>query len=107
MSPPALIIAAPASGAGKTVMTLALLRRFRNDGARVSSFKVGPDYIDPAYHRAASGRACVNLDGWAMRPATLARLAVAAGDGALITDIALSNSSIRKSSTSWPLGNKA
>ncbi len=82
MSAPALIIAAPASGAGKTVMTLALLRRFRDGGARVSSFKVGPDYIDPAYHRAASGRACVNLDGWAMRPATLARLAVAAGEGA-------------------------
>jgi cobyrinic acid a,c-diamide synthase len=82
MSASGLIIAAPASGSGKTVMTLALLRRFRDGGARVSSFKVGPDYIDPAYHRAASGRACVNLDGWAMRPATLARLAVAAGEGA-------------------------
>ncbi len=76
---PALIIAAPASGSGKTVVTLALLRRLRDDGVAVSSFKVGPDYIDPAYHRAASGRACRNLDSWAMRPATIARIARAAG----------------------------
>ena len=57
MSAPALIIAAPASGSGKTVMTLALLRRFRDGGARVASFKVGPDYLDPAYPRPASGPA--------------------------------------------------
>ncbi len=78
----ALIIAAPASGSGKTVITLALLRHFRDTGLKVSSFKIGPDYIDPAFHRAASGRACVTLDGWAMRPATLAGLARAAGAGA-------------------------
>ena len=72
---PALVVAAPASGSGKTVVTLALLRRLRNDGVAVASAKVGPDYIDPAFHRAASGRPCRNLDGWAMRPATLARLA--------------------------------
>ncbi len=76
---PALIVAAPASGSGKTVLTLALLRHLRNAGIAVSSFKVGPDYIDPAFHAAASGRVCHNLDGWAMRPATLARLAAAAG----------------------------
>jgi cobyrinic acid a,c-diamide synthase len=79
---PALMIAAPASGSGKTVLTLALLRHFRNQGSVVSSFKAGPDFIDPAYHEAASGRVCRNLDCWAMRPATLARLAAAAGDGA-------------------------
>ena len=79
---PALIIAAPASGSGKTVLTLALLRHFRNAGVAVSSFKVGPDYIDPAYHMAASGRVCGNLDCWAMRPAIVASLAAAAGDGA-------------------------
>ena len=76
---PALIVAAPASGSGKTVLTLALLRHLRNAGVAVSSFKVGPDYIDPAFHAAASGRVCHNLDGWAMRPTTLARLAAAAG----------------------------
>ena len=78
----ALIIAAPASGSGKTVITLAVLRHFRDSGLRVSSFKVGPDYIDPAFHRAASGRACITLDGWAMRLATLAGLARAVGEDA-------------------------
>ncbi len=70
--PRGLLIAAPASGSGKTLVTLALLRHFRNAGLAVGSIKVGPDYIDPAFHRAASGRPCFNLDTWAMRPATLA-----------------------------------
>ncbi|MDP6883276.1 MAG: hypothetical protein QF830_03980, partial [Rhodospirillales bacterium] len=39
------MIAAPASGSGKTVLTLALLRHFRNQGSAVSSFKAGPDFI--------------------------------------------------------------
>ncbi|NNE83021.1 MAG: cobyrinate a,c-diamide synthase [Alphaproteobacteria bacterium] len=71
---PGLIIAAPASGSGKTVVTLALLRALGNAGVGVASAKAGPDYIDPAFHRFASGRACINLDPWAMRPATLANL---------------------------------
>ena len=70
--PRGLLIAAPASGNGKTLVTLALLRRFRETGLPVGSIKVGPDYIDPAFHRAASGRPCFNLDTWAMRPGTLA-----------------------------------
>ena len=78
-SAPGLIIAAPASGCGKTVVTLALLRAFRNAGAAVASAKAGPDYIDPAFHAAASGRPCVNLDIWGMRDETLAGLAGAAG----------------------------
>jgi len=65
-----LVVAAPASGSGKTVVTLALLRLLRDRGIRVASLKVGPDFIDPAYHAAASGRACFNLDLWGMRPAT-------------------------------------
>ena len=69
-----LIIAAPASGSGKTVVTLALLRALANAGVNVASAKAGPDYIDPAFHRFASGRSCVNLDPWAMRPATLSHL---------------------------------
>lgn len=62
----ALVIAAPQSGSGKTVLTLALLRAFRNRGLIVASAKVGPDYIDPRFHEAASGRPCFNLDPWAM-----------------------------------------
>lgn len=75
--PPArgLIVAAPASGCGKTMLTLALLRAFRKAGTPTVSAKTGPDYIDPAYHAAASGRDCVNLDPWAMRPALLSALA--------------------------------
>jgi len=68
---PGLIFAAPASGTGKTVVTLAFLRRLRDEGLRAAPFKVGPDYIDAAFHGAVSGRDCVNLDLWAMRPATL------------------------------------
>ncbi len=68
-----LIIAAPASGSGKTVVTLSLLRAFKNAGVAVSSFKIGPDYIDPAYHAAASGQLCRNLDFWAMQEDTLLR----------------------------------
>ena len=71
---PGLIVAAPASGCGKTVVTLGLLRHLTGQGIATASFKVGPDYIDAAYHTAAGGRECINLDGWAMRPATLARL---------------------------------
>ncbi|MFT5182842.1 MAG: cobyrinic acid a,c-diamide synthase, partial [Alphaproteobacteria bacterium] len=63
---PGLIIAAPASGSGKTVVTLALLRALRNAGVKIASAKAGPDYIDPAFHRFATGRACINLDPWAM-----------------------------------------
>ena len=79
--PRGLLIAAPASGSGKTLVTLALLRHFRNAGLAVGSIKVGPDYIDPAFHRAASGRPCFNLDNWAMRPTTLAATLARAAAG--------------------------
>lgn len=74
MSAPGVIIAAPSSGSGKTMVTLALLRSFRNQGLGVTSFKVGPDYIDPVFHARSSGRPCPNLDSWAMRIDTLAGL---------------------------------
>ncbi|MEI6984769.1 MAG: cobyrinate a,c-diamide synthase, partial [Rhodospirillaceae bacterium] len=74
-APVGLVLAAPASSCGKTTLTLAVLRCLRNQGRRVASVKAGPDYIDPAFHAAASGRPCLNLDIWAMRPQTLARLA--------------------------------
>jgi cobyrinic acid a,c-diamide synthase len=78
---PGVLISAPASGSGKTVVTLALLRTLARGGVAVASAKVGPDYIDPAFHAAASGRPCINLDGWAMRPATLDRLIRGLGEG--------------------------
>lgn len=66
-----LVIAAPSSGCGKTVITLALLRALRRAGLRPASLKIGPDYIDPGFHRAASGGECRNYDPWAMRHQTL------------------------------------
>ncbi len=57
------------------MITLGLLRAFRKRGVRVTSAKSGPDYIDPQFHNAASGAACVNLDAWAMPPARLLGLA--------------------------------
>lgn len=78
---PGLMIAAPASGTGKTTVMLGLLRALRDDGLAVQPFKSGPDYIDPAFHRAASGRASFNLDSWAMADGLLTRIGAEA-DGA-------------------------
>lgn len=62
----ALVVAAPHSGSGKTLVTLGLIRALRNAGHTVASAKLGPDYIDPQFHAAASGSPCLNLDMWAM-----------------------------------------
>jgi cobyrinic acid a,c-diamide synthase len=75
MMPRGLIIAAPHSGAGKTTITLAVLAGLRRRGVAVRAAKAGPDYIDPAFHAAATGAAAINLDSWAMSPALLDSLA--------------------------------
>lgn len=77
---PGLLIAAPRSGAGKTVITLGLLRALRRQGVTVQPYKCGPDYIDTGYHQLASGRAAYNLDSWAMGRPLLHALAARAQD---------------------------
>lgn len=85
--PKGLMISAPASGTGKTTVMLGLLRALRDDGLTVQPFKSGPDYIDPAFHSAACGAACLNLDAWAMAPDQIA--AYAAGPGLLLIEGAM------------------
>ncbi len=75
---PGLIFSAPASGAGKTTVMLGLLRALAEAGLDVQPFKSGPDYFDPAFHRAACGRASFNLDSWAMGPDLLDSIAAQA-----------------------------
>jgi cobyrinic acid a,c-diamide synthase len=76
---PGLVLAAASSGSGKTTLALGLARHLRNSGLDVACAKSGPDYVDPAFHTAASRRLCVNLDRWAMREGTLASLIEQAG----------------------------
>jgi cobyrinic acid a,c-diamide synthase len=77
-----LIIAAPRSGSGKTTVTLALAAAFRRQGLAVAVAKSGPDYIDPAFHAAATGHPAFNLDSWAMPPAVLDGLLTEAAEDA-------------------------
>lgn len=115
---PGLMISAPASGTGKTTVMLGLLRALVEDGLVVQPFKSGPDYIDPAFHRAASGRASFNLDSWAMGPGLLAAIAgqavgaeivVAEGSMGLFDGVALAGASGHGSSAEtarrmgWPV----
>jgi cobyrinic acid a,c-diamide synthase len=79
-----LVISAPASGAGKTTVTLALARAYRERGLKVQCFKSGPDYIDPAFHAAATGRASVNIDSWAMARETIEALVSRSADADLV-----------------------
>jgi cobyrinic acid a,c-diamide synthase len=71
---PGLIVASPSSGSGKTILTSALLRLLVTRGLRVGAAKLGPDYIDPAFHSHAAGSSCLNIDLWAMRTATVSGL---------------------------------
>jgi cobyrinic acid a,c-diamide synthase len=85
LSCPALLVAAPASGQGKTTVVAALARLHSRQGRRVRVFKCGPDFLDPQIHAIASGSPCYNVDLWMCGEDDAQwRLAAAAADADLI-----------------------
>ncbi|MDB5645988.1 cobyrinate a,c-diamide synthase [Methylobacterium sp.] len=82
MSVPGLLVAAPRSSSGKTTVTLALMRALARRGLSVRGAKCGPDYIDPAFHRAATGHPSFNLDSFAMPEPMLDAVAALAATNA-------------------------
>jgi cobyrinic acid a,c-diamide synthase len=84
---PRLLVSATGSGAGKTTATIALMGALRARGMRVAAFKCGPDYLDPTYHRRATGAPSHNLDGWMMDRTSVLATFTRAADGADIAVI--------------------
>jgi len=83
---PRLVIAGTSSSVGKTILTAGLIAAFKARGLTVQSFKVGPDFIDPAYLAHVSGRPCRNLDSWMLGEGALRQVLA---QGALGADLAL------------------
>lgn len=113
---PGLVISAPRSGAGKTTVMLGLLRCLAEDGLKVRPYKCGPDYIDPAFHKAACGTDSRNLDSWAMPESLLAEqlsqpgeIAIAEGSMGLFDGVASAGATGNGASadiaamTGWPV----
>jgi cobyrinic acid a,c-diamide synthase len=84
---PRLVIAAPASGCGKTTVACGLMAALRARGLAVSGHKVGPDYIDPGYHALATGRPPRNLDPFLCGEDLIAPLFLHGAAGALVAVI--------------------
>ena len=83
---PRVVIAATSSGTGKTTIVTGLLAVLKNRYFNVQSFKIGPDYIDPGFHKLASGRSSHNLDSWLVPENLLPQVFLQETEG---TDIAI------------------
>ncbi|MBA4494647.1 cobyrinate a,c-diamide synthase [Paenactinomyces guangxiensis] len=86
-SRPRIVIAGTESGVGKTTLTLALMAAFKRRGLVVQGFKAGPDYIDPSYHTAVTGRPSRNLDTWILTPECMREIFLRGSQGAELSVI--------------------
>ncbi|MGO4886978.1 cobyrinate a,c-diamide synthase [Anaerobacillus sp. MEB173] len=82
-----LVIAGTGSGVGKTTLTIGLMAALKQKGLNVQGFKCGPDYIDPSYHTAVTGRQSRNLDSWMLTEETMKEIFVRGSTGADISII--------------------
>lgn len=87
MSTRRLVIAGTGSGVGKTTFTIGLMAALQQKGYIVQGFKCGPDYIDPSYHTAVTGRVSRNLDSWMFDHETVREMVARASKGADISII--------------------
>ncbi|MBK3493712.1 cobyrinate a,c-diamide synthase [Viridibacillus sp. YIM B01967] len=87
MSSRRLVIAGTGSGVGKTTFTIGIMAALQKKGFQVQGFKCGPDYIDPSYHTAVTGRISRNLDSWMFEHETVKELMARASEGADISII--------------------
>lgn len=87
MSKRRLVIAGTGSGVGKTTCTIGIMAALQQKGYTVQGFKCGPDYIDPSYHTAVTGRVSRNLDSWMFEHRTVCEIVARASKGADISII--------------------
>jgi len=87
MSTNRFVIGGTGSGVGKTTLTIGLMAAFKKRGLAVQGFKCGPDYIDPSYHTAVTGRISRNLDSWILSHETVRDIFVRASTDADVSII--------------------